>query len=259
MGAVWWFAPGGRWVSPANPAPSTQCTDAQLYLPPNPEALGDVDMKFRAYVDLRPTSPTHGVVVVRQDGSLVRVSPGEDGTYEYLGSPIVYPDTPAQIKNRPMVIDFDTTSGGGDEWDGVNPVTTDYEWTMVLPDEVPPGADLALLSSTLRVLIGLGGIGYVPDSVPHGAVADEVLTTTSGVKEGVRLSEGDPGISTEGRTDVASVTLAVTMADGSTFALVAKHHEVDPALTSCVSESTSVTATPTGTPTTAPTGVIPGS
>lgn len=259
MGAVWWFAPGGRWASPAHPAPSTQCTDAQLYLPPNPEAMGDVDLKFRAYVDLRPGSPTDGVVVVRQDGTLVRVEPGDDGTYTYLGNPITFPDMPDEIKFRPMVMDFEATGGGGDYWDGVNPVTKDYAWTMVLPQQVPDGTDTALLSSTLRIAMELGGTGYIPDSVPHGAVADEVLTTTSGETEEARLSEGDPGFSTEGRTDVASVALRVTMADGSSFALVANHHEVDPALTACASASTSVTATPTGSPEPAATGPIPGS
>src|SRR6187431_1212230 len=40
-------------VTPAGPTPGGVACEDPLYLPPNPEALGDADIEYRAYIDLR--------------------------------------------------------------------------------------------------------------------------------------------------------------------------------------------------------------
>jgi len=261
VGAVWWLGPGGRFANPAQSAPSTQCTDAQLYLPANPDALGDTDFLYRAYIDLRPDSPTHGVVVVRKDGTRVRVEPGADNSYTYLGRANVFADMPDDLRFRPMVEDNFEGGGGGDVWDGVSPVTEDYEWTIDVPAGAPAGIDTVQLSSSLRVGMGLGGAGYDASYVPEGAVTDEIVTTTDGETQINRVAYGGPSNSTDTASDVASVALQVSkLPDGGTYTITATHHAVDPALTACApASSSSVTATPTGTPSPATTRVLPAS
>ena len=258
LGAVWWFGPGGSFANPAEPAPSTQCTDSQLYLPANPDALGDTDFLYRAYIDLRQDSPTHGVVVVRKDGTLVRVEPGPDGSYTYLGSAIVFTDVPDGFWNQPMVMDNFEGGGGGDAWDGVSPFTQDYEWTVDVPAGAPAGVDTVQLTSSLRVAMGLGGSGYDSSFVPDGAVTDAIVTTMAGETEVSRVAYGGPS-SSDTPQDVASVALRVSkLPDGGTYTITATHHAVKPALTACATPSSSrVTATPTGTPAPADTGVLP--
>ena len=250
---------------PGAPAPSTQCTDAQLYLPANPDALGDSDFLYRAYIDLRQDSPTHGVVVVRKDGTLVRVEPGADGSYSYLGSTIGFTDMPTdmpdEFRQQALVADFFASGGGGADWDGVSPATRDYEWTVDVPAGAPAGVDTAQLSSSLRVAMGLGGSGYDSSFVPDGAVTDEIITTTAGGTDVSRVAYGGPSNSQDTSKDVASIALRVSnLPGGGTYTLTATHHSVDPALNACASStSSSVSATVTGTPSPAATNVLPGS
>ncbi|MGC4176060.1 hypothetical protein [Demequina sp.] len=259
VGAVWWLAPGGRWASPAQQLPSDSCTDAELYLRPNPGALGDAPIDYRVYQDLRPNAPHRGVHVVNLDGVVTDVQPDENGDYVYNGDVLVSHDLPEEVLELPMVGEFGEQGGGGDLWDGVSPQTDDYEWTMVLPEDLPTGFDTVMLSSSLRLAMGLGGAGYDSSYVPHGAVTDEIITTTDGGTEVSRVDYGGPSGVGDDLSSVASVALRVTLATGETYTFTAQHHAVDPALLECASNSSSVTVTATGTPEPAATGSLPGS
>lgn len=243
VGAFWWLAPGGRHAEPALPAPTFTC-EVWPYVPPNPAALGDTPILFRAYIDLRADSPDPKVVVVLTDGTAIRLEPNDVGDYvyvidgdEYFVAWHSFPEVPWGT-----VGDYDKFSGGGDVWDGVSPFVRDYAWTIAVPAEVPEGINTASLSSTLRIAMGMGGTGYLTDSVPAGAVTDAVVTTTTGSTEVTRLKDGDPGPSLEGRDDVASVALRVSQLPGDeTFTIVATYDPAGIPEPVCVSDELALT------------------
>ena len=177
VGAIWMFAPGGRFAQPASPAPSATCTTS-IYAPPNLAARGDVSFEVRAYVDLRPDSPDPKVVAVLADGTATEVLPDAAGDYIYEHDgkqyPLVFHDMmDAAFVAQPIVFDFDKW-GNADflDWDGLTPHVDDYKWTTVVPAQVPDGIDTEELSMTLANATLGGGLGYIGDSVPKGAYTD---------------------------------------------------------------------------------------
>lgn len=251
IGAVWWLTPGGRFASPAQPAPAGSCTAAELYLPPNSQALGYVDVLFRAYVDLRPNAPHYGVVVVTPDGTITRIEKDANGDYAYNGRVIVGRDLPESWLEAAMVYDYDSESGNGTDWDGLAPFVKDYEWTTTVPSQAPDGIDVLALVSVLGSVTSISGLGYSQSAVPDGATTDAIVTTTIGSTE-YPLTDG-ASLPTLAYTDnVVSVALRVSgLPDGGTFTITTTHQTVDPALTACASGSTSAseTASPTISPT----------
>lgn len=228
VGAIWMLAPGGRFATPASPAASATCS-ASIYVPPNMAARGDVSFAVRTYVDLRPDSPDPKVVAVLADGTATEVLPDAAGDYTYVHDGKQYPllfhdmmDT--AFLAQPIVFDYDKW-GNADflDWDGVTPHADDYKWTTVVPAQVPEGIDTEELSMTLADATLGGGLGYIGDSVPNGAYADAVLTTSNGVQT-IRLKEGDAFPTVEDRSDIVSVALRVGgLPGGETFSIVSTY------------------------------------
>ena len=255
VGAVWWLVPGGRLGSTVQPGASVSCNATDFYLPPNPESLGDFQLRFRAYIDLRANAPHRGVVAVTPDGAVTQVEANEAGDYVFDGTVVAARESAQSIVQEPMVIDFDADSGAGEAWDGVTPFVKDYEWTTVVPSDVPEGVDTEALSSVLRPLTGIGGLSYSATAVPAGANTDAIVTTTIGTTE-YPLADGDSLPTLAFTENVVSVALRVRLAEGGTFTVTTTHHEVDPDLLAC---GPGPTATSAGTPSPAPTETLPGS
>ncbi|MDN4475377.1 hypothetical protein QQX09_05840 [Demequina sp. SYSU T00192] len=268
------FAVGGDPAAPpaAVPAATSDAADcaALPYVAPNAAALGDAPYAFRAYVDLRADAVHPGVVVVLPDGTWSRLEPDAEGRYLYALDGQVYivswPREETGLDDMAMVVDHSTDgSAGGGDWDGVNPVVADYAWTVDIPADVPDGIDTALLSSTLRTGIGLGGLGYLGTSVPAGATTEAVVTTASGTTT-TPMGEGSAMPPAADDTAVESVALRVSgLPGGGTFSIVA-HHDlagildvacVDPAAEVAPDMSLTAGWEPGGGPAVEPSGSSP--
>ena len=150
--AVWWTASGNPAVQPAGSTPVPTCSPS-LYVPPNPEAMGDASFALRGYVDLRKGSVTPDVVATLQNGTAYEVLPNADGDYIYSVNgtdyTLVSHDLSAQERERPSFTDFYASGWAvGFDWDPENYLQT-YKWTTVVPAHVPEWVDAAGLRSTL--------------------------------------------------------------------------------------------------------------
>jgi hypothetical protein len=192
-------------------------------------ARGDVSFAVRAYVDLRTDSPDPKVVAVLADGTATEVLPTSRGDYIYSHDGKQYPLLFHEMLDpdflaQPIVFDVDEWGNSSFlDWDGHGPHVDDYKWTTVVPAHVPDGIDTEELSMTLANATLGGGLGYIGDSVPKGAYADAVLTTSTGVQT-IRLKDGDAFPRVGDRTGLLSVALRVGgLPGGETFSIVSTY------------------------------------
>ncbi|WP_156159066.1 hypothetical protein [Demequina gelatinilytica] len=239
------------------------CT-ALPYVAPNPDAIGDAPYAFRAYVDLRDEAPDPGVVVVLPDGTWSRIAPDAQGRYLYAldGQTyiVAWPEEGPRYEDMPMAVEHATDgSAAGGDWDGVTPLVDDYAWTIEIPDHVPDGVDTALLSSTLRTGMDLGGLGYVPSAVPDGAETQAIITGV-GMETVAWLGSGS-AFPPVGQPDlVESIALKVTgLPGGETFTITAKHDATGTLDVPCVDPGAEVEPDTSAIEGWEPGGIIPGS
>ncbi|WP_430867766.1 hypothetical protein [Demequina aurantiaca] len=229
----------------ATPIPDptgTQGCEINPYLPINPDSLAAPTYSYRTYVDLRPGTERQKVVAVFPDGTYVLATLDEEGAFRlddaHGGFEVANLDPlyPGEHESAWVVDHFANGGSGGSRWDGATPNLAGYGWTTEVPLEVPDGIDVNALASTFDIAINAGGTGYLPGSVPNGAVTDVIITSDEEVTT-TRLEDGDPAPSADEGQGATRVEMRVSgLPDGGTFSIVSTYDANDIPEPTCLPE-----------------------
>ncbi|MBN2176059.1 MAG: hypothetical protein JW722_00180 [Demequinaceae bacterium] len=196
--------------------------DLSTYPAPNPEAYGEYYPYLgRVYEDYKEIL----FVYVAPDGSHEVIEPDADGTYvvtTFDGQqfPLYNPEYPDINTWTHIALDFfgDGGASGNPYLESPYGPGLAYEWTTVVPDEVPAGVSVRTLSEVHGLSIGFGGTGLTKSAVPNGAVVQTVVRWTDGREQVVDIGWDESGASVRDYTDIASISLRVSnLPDGEVF------------------------------------------
>jgi hypothetical protein len=217
------------------PTPTTYAypwCDLSTYPAVNIAALGDYGYEGRIYSDYNANVN----VYVAPDGTHQVLEPDADGYYTALapdGWPITAMESfeVASVRGGGIALDFygNGNAGGTYYLDPTSGPRLGYEWTTVVPDDVPPGVSTRLLSQVHALSLGFGGIGLTKSAVPAGAVVQSVIRWTDGREQVVDIGWDSPGVSLLDYAGIGSISLRVSnLPDGQTFEITSTY---DPTLT----------------------------
>jgi hypothetical protein len=242
--------PGGT-VNPV-PTPTTYAypwCDLSTYPAVNTAALGDYGYEGRIYSDYN----TNVNVYVAPDGTHHVLEPDADGYYTAVapdGSPItaLRSDEVVPRSGGGIALDFygQGAAGGTYYLDPTSGPGLAYEWTTVVPDDVPQGVSTRLLSQVHSLSLGFGGSGLSRSAVPAGSVVQSVIRWTDGREQVVDIGWDSPGASLSDYTGIESISLRVSnLPDGQTFEITSTY---DPTMTWAAACGTDSLAAPSPTP-----------
>lgn len=202
--------------------------DLGTYPLPNPEAYTEYyGYEGRVYADYE----TMEFVYVAPGGSPEVLQPDADGAYiaKGPGGERLYAYTPdEEFPTTWTHMAFDYWGGGAASG---NPYLEApegpglaYEWTTVVPEDVPAGVSVSLLAQAHVASLGFGGTGLAKSAVPEGAVVETVVRWTDGREQVVKIPWDGVGAYVRDYTGIATISTRVSdLPDGGVFEITSTY------------------------------------
>ncbi|MCJ7826671.1 MAG: hypothetical protein MUP36_00295, partial [Demequinaceae bacterium] len=196
--------------------------DPATYPLPNPEALTEYfPYEGRVYADYDAME----FVYVSPDGTREVLEPGADGAYPIRSSGgqyfsiLMLKDSQESPPESPMFFDLwlpgeGSAAAGHFYTDDPEGLRLAYEWTTVVPEEVPPGLSVEGLVMVNLPSIGLPGASLSASAVPPDAVVQTVVRWAGGREQVTDIAVGEPGAPVTFFLGLESVTTRVSNLPG---------------------------------------------
>ena len=207
--------------------------DLSTYPAVNPGALGAADYQGRLY----ETYTDIGFVYVAPDGTRTRLEPDANGTYRLTTPGGIELEIPDVAASADYILSVPGTSGGviTDMFmsgstssilnsDGPDGPSLGYEWTTVVPEAVPVGVDVEVLSDILIRSLGFAVAPHERAVAPNGSIVETVFRWHDGRQLAVRVNKREPAAPVPDYTDLASVSVRVSnLPDGGVFEITSTY------------------------------------